>query len=493
MGIKPPSDMDLSLNTIPEHMHHIHLMGICGTGMGSLAGMLKEKGYQITGSDQAVYPPMSTFLANLGIEVIQGYRPENLKPHPDLVIVGNVITQVNSEAQELLRLELPFLSLPQAVAQLFLKDKISLVITGTHGKTTTSALLAAILDQAGLSPSFMIGGILRGYERNYQIGTGLYFVVEGDEYDTAFFDKGPKFLHYRPHYAVLTSIEFDHADIYSDLTAIQKAFSRFLSIIPENGLLVANGPDRRIQEILHQARCPRETYGLEPLWDWHLEELKTEEQGSRFKVYHGNQYVYSFDSPLVGQHNALNFLSLLPILLRIGLSLEDIARGLAGFQGVHRRQEVRGVRAGVTVIDDFAHHPTAVRETIQAIRSQYQDRRLIAVFEPRTNTSRRKVFQKDYVSAFEGADLILIREAPGLEKIQEEERFSSARLVEDLTASGKKARFFPDTDGILLLLSHELKEGDVVLIMSNGGFDNIHERLLDALESRTRPTSSSIE
>lgn len=232
---------------------------------------------------------------------------------------------------------------------------------------------------------------------------------------------------------------------------------------------------------------------MEPLWDWHLEELKTDERGSRFKVYHGNQYVYSFDSPLVGKHNALNFLSLLPVLLQIGLSLEDIARGLAGFQGVHRRQEVRGVRAGVTVIDDFAHHPTAVRETIQAIRSQYQDRRLIAVFEPRTNTSRRKVFQKEYVSTFEAADLVLIREAPGLEKIPEEERFSSARLVEDLTASGRKARFFPDTDEILLLLSDELKEGDIVLIMSNGGFDGIHERLLDALESRTRPISSSIE
>ncbi len=459
-------------------------MGICGTGMGSLAGMLKESGYRVTGSDEAVYPPMSTFLADLGIKVIQGYGPENLQPRPDLVIVGNVITRNNPEAQELIRLNLPFLSLPQALARLFLKDKISLVVTGTHGKTTTSALLASILDQAGLSPSFMIGGILRGYERNYQLGTGPYFVIEGDEYDTAFFDKGPKFLHYRPNCAILTSIEFDHADIYSDLTAIQQAFSRLLSIIPEDGLLVAYGPDSRVREILPQARCPVQTYGPDSRWDWHLEALEISGERSGFKVYHGNQYVTSFDSPLAGQHNALNFLSLLPILLRIGLSPDDIAKGLAGFQGVHRRQEIRGEQAGVTVIDDFAHHPTAVRETIQSIRTRYRGRRLIAVFEPRTNTSRRNIFQQEYPVSFDGADVILIREAPGLEKIPEEERFSSSRLVEDLVASGKRACYFSDTDGILAFLSSGLRKGDVVLIMSNGGFDDIHERLLDVLATK---------
>jgi UDP-N-acetylmuramate: L-alanyl-gamma-D-glutamyl-meso-diaminopimelate ligase len=476
--------IDLSNNRLPDKIQHIHLMGICGTGMGSLAGMLKEQGYHITGSDQAVYPPMSTFLANLGIEVKQGYGPGNLVPGPDLVIVGNVITQVNTEAQELIRLKLPFLSLPQALARLFLKDKISLVITGTHGKTTTSSLLASILDQAGLSPGFMIGGILKGYERNYQIGRGPYFVIEGDEYDTAFFDKGPKFLHYQPHYAVLTSIEFDHADIYPDLAAIQKAFARFLAILPRDGLLVAYGADPRIQEILSKASCPVETYGLESGWDWNLKELIPIEQGSRFKVFHGSEYVYTFDSPLAGRHNALNFLSLLPLLLRQGLTPVTVAKGLAGFQGVHRRQEVRGIRAGVTVIDDFAHHPTAVRETIQAIKAHYPGKRLVAVFEPRTNTSRRKIFQKDYVSAFAGADHILIREAPGLEKIPEAERFSSAQLVGDLTVSGQKAFFFSDTDEIVQSLSKDLREGDVVLIMSNGGFDDIHERLLAALDTR---------
>ncbi len=484
MEVKPPSSIDLSLNTLPEHIHHIHLMGICGTGMGSLAGMLKEQGFHITGSDQAVYPPMSTFLAGIGIEVRQGYGPQNLNPKPDLVIVGNVITQVNPEAQELIRLRIPFLSLPQALARIFLKDKICLVVAGTHGKTTTSALLASILDQAGLSPGFMIGGVLRGYERNYQIGRGPYFVIEGDEYDTAFFDKGPKFLHYRPHLAVLTSIEFDHADIYADLKAVQKAFARFLSILPEEGLLVAHGPDPRIQEILFQALCPVETYGLDARWDWHLEELTPTEKGSRFQVYRRREFFGAFDSPLAGKHNALNFVSLVPILTHLGLSPEMIARGLAGFQGIHRRQEIRGIQAGVTVIDDFAHHPTAVRETIQAMRAQYQGRRLIAVFEPRTNTSRRRIFQKEYGLSFDGADLVLIREAPDLAKIPEGERFSSNQLVKQLVTSGKKARYFPDTEEILAFLSGHLKAGDVVLIMSNGGFDRIHERLLALLSSK---------
>jgi UDP-N-acetylmuramate: L-alanyl-gamma-D-glutamyl-meso-diaminopimelate ligase len=476
--------IDLSQNRVPEQIRHIHLMGICGTGMGSLAGMLKEQGFWVTGSDQAVYPPMSTFLAHLRIPVKEGYGPENLDPLPDLVIVGNVITQVNPEAQALIGLGLPFLSLPQTLAHFFLKNKVPLVVTGTHGKTTTASLLASILDQAGLSPGFMIGGILKGYERNYQIGKGPYFVIEGDEYDTAFFDKGPKFLHYRPHYAVLTSIEFDHADIYPDIQAIQKAFARFLSILPRDGLLVAHGADARIQEILPKAPCPVQTYGLEPQWDWHLGGLEPQAGGSRVHVYHGGQYWQPFDSPLAGRHNALNFMALIPILLQLGVTPEAMAQGLAGFQGVHRRQDIRGIKAGVTVIDDFAHHPTAVRETIQAVKAQYPGQRLLAVFEPRTNTSRRKVFQREYGSAFEGADLILIREAPGLEKIPEEERFSSAQLVSDLKNSGQKAYFFTDTDGVLAFLEDHLRPGDVALIMSNGGFDNIHERLLATLEGK---------
>jgi UDP-N-acetylmuramate: L-alanyl-gamma-D-glutamyl-meso-diaminopimelate ligase len=449
--------------------------------MGSLAGMLKEKGYRITGSDQAVYPPMSTFLEGLDVPVRLGYGPDNLDPEPDLVIVGNVITRVNPEAQEVIRRNLPCLSLPQALAHFFLEGKIPLVITGTHGKTTTSALLASLLDQAGLTPGFMVGGILKGYERNYQVGSGPFFVIEGDEYDTAFFDKGPKFLHYRPHYAVLTGIEFDHADIYPDLKSIQEAFSRFIVLLPREGLLTVYGPDLRIQEIIDRAVCPVETYGLEGDWDWQVRNVQTHLQGSIFEVYRRGVFFRRFNSPLVGEHNALNTLSLIPILLHLGLSPEVIAGGIKEFQGVHRRQEVRGVKAGVTVIDDFAHHPTAVRLTLRALRAQYRGRRLIAVFEPRTNTSRRSVFQSEYPRAFEGADRIIIREPPDLAKIPEGERFSSQKLVEDLRNLDRQADYFPDTDAILEFLKGELRGGDVVLIMSNGGFDNLHQRLLDHL------------
>lgn len=467
---------------IPQPIHHIHLMGICGTGMGSLAGMLKEGGYRITGSDQAIYPPMSTFLEGLGVPVRLGYGPGNLDPTPDLVIVGNVITRDNPEAQELIRRELPCLSMPQALAHFFLDGKIPLVITGTHGKTTTSALLASLMDQAGLSPGFMVGGILKGYERNYQVGSGPHFVIEGDEYDTAFFDKGPKFLHYRPYYAVLTSIEFDHADIFPDLKSIQEAFARFIALLPEKGLLMVHGPDPRIREIIDRGVCPVETYGLGGDWDWQVRNVRTHLSGSTFDVYRRGVFFRTVNSPMVGEHNALNTLSLIPILLRLGLSPEVIAAGITGFQGVHRRQEVRGVKAGVTVIDDFAHHPTAVRLTLQALRAQYLGRRLIAVFEPRTNTSRRSVFQTEYPRVFEGADRIVIREPPDLAKIPERERFSSLKLVEDLRNLDRQADYFPDTDAILEFLKGELRSGDVVLIMSNGGFDNLHQRLLDHLE-----------
>ena len=322
-------------NRLPENINHIHLMGICGTGMGSLAGMLKEQGFLLTGSDQAVYPPMSTFLSTLGIPIREGYSPSNLTPPPDLVIVGNVITRINPEAQELIRLGLPYLSLPQALAHFFLKNRRTIVITGTHGKTTTSALLASVWIRPDFS-GFMIGGILKGYERNYQVGQGTAFVIKGDEYDTAFFDKGPKLLHYQPYYSVLTSIEFDHADIYQDLQSIQEAFARFLALIPEEGLLSAYGPDPRIREILPKASCPVETYGLEDNWDWQLTDLKIDRMGAAFSVFYRREFFHSFRIPLAGRHNALNCLSLIPVLCRLGLGPEQIAQGLSSFQGVHR-------------------------------------------------------------------------------------------------------------------------------------------------------------
>ncbi|MDD5154684.1 MAG: UDP-N-acetylmuramate:L-alanyl-gamma-D-glutamyl-meso-diaminopimelate ligase [Desulfovibrionales bacterium] len=475
------SDLDMSLNKVPEKLQCVHLMGICGTGMGALAGMLKEKGLEVTGSDTQVYPPMSTFLASLGIKIFQGYSPDNLGHDPDLVIVGNVIRRENEEVRGLAERNIPFLSFPQALSHLFLKGKIPLVVAGTHGKTTTASILAAILEHAGSDPGFMIGGIVKGFGRNYKLGKGPYFVIEGDEYDTAFFDKGPKFLHYQPQIAILTSVEFDHADIYRDLAEVKDAFRRFVRIIPASGALVAHTEEGIVREVVKDAPCPVIGYGEDKGLTWTLTDCLTEGEGTRLSVKKEGGFYAHFISPLIGRHNALNTLAVIAVLDRIGLSPEAIQAGLSSFQGVCRRQEVRGIKNGVTVIDDFAHHPTAVRETLLALRAAYPGRRLIAVFEPRTNSSRRRVFQDDYALSFDAADSIIVREPPGLENIPEQDRFSSRNLVKDLKTRGRTAYYFPDTDGILGFLKEHARGGDVIAVMSNGGFDNIHEKLLAIL------------
>ena len=474
-------DLDMCLNKVAEKVQSVHLMGICGTGMGALAGMLKEKGLQVTGSDTQVYPPMSTFLASLDIKIFQGYSPDNINHHPDLVIVGNVIRRDNEELRGLAEKNIPFVSFPQALKYFFLREKTSLVVAGTHGKTTTASILAAILEHAGLDPGFMIGGIVKGFGRNYKLGQGPYFVIEGDEYDTAFFDKGPKFLHYQPHIAILTSVEFDHADIYRDLAEVKDAFRRLVGIIPSSGALVAHTEDGIVREVIKDASCPVIGYGEDKGLTWTLADCLTEEGRTRFSVKKEGGFYAHFTSPLIGRHNALNTLAVIAVLDRIGLSPEAIQAGLSSFQGVCRRQEVRGIKNDVTVIDDFAHHPTAVRETLLALRAAYPGRRLIAVFEPRTNSSRRKVFQDDYALSFDAADFIIVREPPGLENIPEQDRFSSGSLVEDLKTRGRTAYYFPDTDGILGFLKEHARGGDVIAIMSNGGFDNIHEKLLAIL------------
>lgn len=477
------SDLDMSLNRMPEGIKTVHFMGICGTGMGSLAGMLKETGLQVTGSDTQVYPPMSTFLESLSIPVFKGYGAVNLEHDPDLVIVGNVITRQNEEAIALAERRIPFVSFPQALNHFFLASKISIVVAGTHGKTTTSSLLASILDSAGLDPGCMIGGIVQGFGRNYRLGRGEYFVVEGDEYDTAFFDKGPKFLHYKPELAILTSVEFDHADIYKDLDAVKAAFRSLVHIMPPNGVLVAYKDADSVREVIRDAECRIVSYGQEGNQglSWTLKDCLVEGQKTQFSVLKDRILYGEFVSPLVGVHNALNTLSVIAVLDGIGLTREDIQAGLSAFKGVRRRQEVRGVKNGITIIDDFAHHPTAVRETLAALRLAYPDNRLIAVFEPRTNSSRRKVFQQEYALSFDSADCVIVREAPGLEKISPEERFSSRTLVGDLIARNKTAYYFPDTSSIVEFLLKHSASGDVLAIMSNGGFDNIHQQLLERL------------
>lgn len=476
------AQLDPSLNCFPDAIHHIHLMGICGTGMAALAGMLKDSGYRVTGSDAQVYPPMSDFLADMGIDVFSGYGPENLQPHPDLVVVGNVITRKNPEAIALADLCIPYVSFPQALSHYYLTDKVSLVAAGTHGKTTTSSILATLLDNVGITPGFMIGGIVQAFGRNYNIGKGKYFVVEGDEYDTAFFDKGPKFLHYQPHVAVLTSIEFDHADIYDDLEAVKKSFERLVAIMPQDGLLVACLDDPVVREIVKSAPCRVAGYGLDANLDWSFSDLQVTPEGTHFKVLKDGTEFDNFTSVMPGRHNALNSLAVIAVLDHLGIDRKAIRQGLQEFKGVKRRQEVRGVVRGITVIDDFAHHPTSVSETLAALKDAYGGRRLIAVFDPRTNTSRRKVFQQAYVSTFDKADCILVKKPEPLKNIPIENQFSSEELARDLRQRKLDAHYFSATDDILAYLEGFVRDGDVVAFLSNGGFDNIHARFLTRLQ-----------
>lgn len=470
------------LNSVPEKLAHIHLMGICGTGMAALAGMLQASGYRVSGSDSQVYPPMSHFLENLHIPIKSGYGPDNLNPSPDLVIVGNVITRKNPEAIALANRAIPYLSFPQALAHFFIKSKTSLVITGTHGKTTTCSLLATALYHAGFDPSFMIGGIVGEFGTNFRLGKGNCFVSEGDEYDTSFFDKESKFLHYLPNIAIITSIEFDHADIFKDIEAIKRAFKKFVTLLPKEGLLIANLDDSNVAEIAQDAPCAVQGYGLNPSFSWSLGEVQIDQGISHFEVLRDSTPWSTMTVGLPGRHNCLNSLAVCAVMNHLGISSTSIGRGLKKFAGVRRRQEVRGVEKGITVIDDFAHHPTAVRETLAALKSSYSGRRLIAVFEPRTNSSRRAIFQKNYTEAFDAADHILLREPTPIEGLAKDELFSSARLAEDLIRNRHlTAEAFQTTDDILVRLSTLLRNGDVVAILSNGGFDNIHLRLLDQI------------
>ncbi len=449
--------------------------------MASLAGMLKQEGYRVTGSDQNIYPPMSLFLEELSIPVLSGYRAENLSPAPDLVIVGNVITKLNIEAVGLSHLKLPYLSFPQALKHFAFKNKRSVVISGTHGKTTTSSLAAWVLEKAGQDPGFMIGGIPRNFKTNFKLGKGDCFVIEGDEYDTAFFDKGPKFLHYNPWVTALTSIEFDHADIYRDLDHIIENFRKLIRLIPSDGLLIANCDDPVVSAEIEGAKCPVITYGFSKRAQFTATDISVQEDFTRLTIQKDGSDHLNISTPLYGRHNILNLLSVVAMADFMGLSAEAVADAATTFEGIKRRQEIVGEKKGILILDDFAHHPTAVRETVQAVKDKYKNRRLIAVFEPRSNSSRRNIFQDQYVSSFEAADMVMIPEPPMMEKIPPEERFSSGRLMEDLTTKGQEAFYLPDTDQLLEAMVKKAQVGDIFLIMSNGGFDDLHSRLLERL------------
>ncbi|MBN1932510.1 MAG: UDP-N-acetylmuramate:L-alanyl-gamma-D-glutamyl-meso-diaminopimelate ligase [Desulfobacterales bacterium] len=472
---------NLNNNQIPGNVKSIHLIAVCGTAMGALAGVLKDMGYTVTGSDQGVYPPMSTFLTQKGIQVSNGFDTENVSHGPDLIIVGNAVRRDNPEAQKMLQMQLNYCSMPQAINHFMANGKKPLLVTGTHGKTTTASILAWILHEAGLDPGFMIGGILKNFNSNYRIGKGKFIVIEGDEYDTAFFDKGPKFLHYNPFMAILTSVEFDHADIFQDLEHVRQTFNTFLSGISATSTLLAFDGDENVLDLLNDLQCRVVKYGRNTQTPWRLGDISVQPPWNFFEVLKADKIFKRFQTRLIGEHNLFNALAAIAVAENLDIPIDVITGALKTFQGIKRRQEIRGRKRGITVMDDFAHHPTAVRETIGAVKPFYPDGRIIAVFEPRTNSSMRDIFQNIYPLSFDSADLICIRKPPLLQKIPAGRRFSSEKLVTDLIDRGKDAHYFEDTPAIIDFLAQEAESGDLILVMSNGGFDNIHERLLEKL------------
>jgi len=470
-------------------MKNVHLIAACGVGMASLAGMLKEKGYRVTGSDGDVYPPMSTQLESLGIRLFTPYAAENIPGDTDLVIVGNAVSRENPEAMEAVRRGLATRSMPQAVEELFLPGKESIVVAGTHGKTTTTALAAWALVALGADPSFLVGGIPRNFPVSYRLGSGRHFVIEGDEYDTAWFDKGPKFLHYRPRIAILTGIEFDHADIYRDLPHLVESFRKLVRILPAEGLLVACADYAEVIEVAREAACPVLFYrtgdgpppGL-PSEPWEVRVTGGEGEFTRFRIGRGGES-HEFPMRLPGRHNAGNGAAVAIVLLQSGFPPGVVAGAFRGFLGVARRQEVVGEFGGVLLIDDFAHHPTAVRETIVAVRSRYPGRPVTAVFEPRSNTSRRKLFQREFAEALAHADSVVVAPVFGAEKFPPGERLDPEGVASAVRAAGRKAFHIEGIDRIVEHLA-AARPGELILVMSNGGFGGIREKLAAALGER---------
>jgi UDP-N-acetylmuramate: L-alanyl-gamma-D-glutamyl-meso-diaminopimelate ligase len=466
---------------------HYHLIGICGTAMASLAGMLQARGHHVTGSDQNVYPPMSTMLRDLGINVLQGFDRAHLTPTPDCVIVGNAIPRGNPEVEETLKRKLLYRSQAETVKEEFIRGRHSLAVAGTHGKTTTTSIAAWVMDQGELDPTFLIGGVAQNFGSSFRVTESDYVIVEADEYDTAYFDKGPKFMHYLPELAIVNNIEFDHADIYKDLDAVKLAFRRFMNLVPENGRLIAGWDSPNVRAVV-ESFGPRlftqlETFGTTEDARWQVRNADFSGGLSRFEVFRGQQRWGEFETPLLGEFNLLNCLAVIIAADAWGISREKIQTALASFKNVKRRAEVRGEQRGILVIDDFAHHPTAVRETLRALRARYRERRLIAIFEPRSWSSRLAVFQHDYANAFAAADYVVIANVFDSQKVTEKGRaLDTAELIEAISRQGKPAMALPGADEIVTHILPELREGDVVAIMSNGGFGGIHEKILAGLQ-----------
>jgi UDP-N-acetylmuramate: L-alanyl-gamma-D-glutamyl-meso-diaminopimelate ligase len=477
----------------PSKVRRIHLIAICGVAMAALAGMLKQRGYEVSGSDENVYPPMSSLLERWGIQIRSGFRPENLSvsgsPPPDVVVVGNKVSRDNPEVQALLASGIPFVSLPQALREFFLRGKRSIVVAGTHGKTTSTAMLAWVLEQAGRDPSVMVGGETKDFGGNFKLGDGELFVLEGDEYDTAFFDKGPKFLHYEPQALLLTAVEFDHADIYRDLDHVKAAFRRLIEILPDGAPLVVAADFPHALDVARRAGLVADSFGTDPKAAWRVESLRTGDRGALFEAVHDGSVETTLSIRLPGAINARNALGVYVLARHLGLTTQEILPGLRTFSGVARRQEVVGEFGGVTIVDDFAHHPTAVAGAIAAMRQHYPGRRLWAVFEPRSNTSRRKVFQEQYIEAFVQADRVIIGGVfhKTSDVVAADSLFSPQQLARDLNTRGIEARAFADVEVIVVALTRNARPGDVILLMSNGSFGGLREKLIGAFAGLNNP------
>ena len=461
---------------------HIHLIGICGSAMASLAGMLKQRGFRVTGSDTAAYPPMSDFLAALQIPVYQPFAVANLQPRPELIVVGNAISRGNVELEHVLDERIPFCSLPQILHDEFLRGKEVLVVAGTHGKTTTTSMLAWIFHTSGQQPSFLIGGIAENFGSSFALGQGRHFILEGDEYDTAFFDKGPKFLHYFPDAVILTSVEFDHADIYKDLDAVETAFKRLVNLVPRRGQIIAYDTGDSVQRCVGRAFCGVARYGSDARADWRVTNLRLEPARTSWSVVRDGQHWADFEFALGGEYNVWNATAAAALASSYGISRQEISAALKTFKSVKRRLEVKAQVNGITVIDDFAHHPTAIAGTLQALRSRYPGARLWAILEPRSNTLRRNVLQAKLAESLSLADEVIIAAVFKSDAIPETERLDLNAVAAKIVQQGRHARVIADVDSIVAAVAPEMRPGDVVAILSNGGFGGIYEKLPQRLK-----------
>jgi UDP-N-acetylmuramate: L-alanyl-gamma-D-glutamyl-meso-diaminopimelate ligase len=457
----------------------VYFVGICGTARASAAAAMHEKGVKVKGSDQNVYPPMSTFLAERRIEVISGYAEQNLAHKPDLVVIGNAISRGNPEAEYVLDHKLRYCSLPELLKEFFIRGKRSLVVSGTHGKTTTASLLTWVFEHNGLRPSYLIGGIPNNLGQGARFTDSEWFIIEGDEYDTAFFDKRSKFVHYLPEVAIINNLEFDHADIFANLEAIKTSFQHFIRLIPRNGLLLGNGDDANLSPLLNVTHCPVKRFGLGEGNAVQAFNLRYGPTATEFEI-----PSFKFHINLVGELNVRNALAVVACAKHCGLKNHQIQSAFDTFKGIKRRMEVRGIAGGVSILDDFGHHPTAIRETLRALRIKYPHQKVWAVFEPRSNTTRRNVFQSELAQSFGDADAVLVSQIARLEQLPAEQRLSPEKLMTDLKAAGKQAAYLPDADAIVAHLAQNALGGEVVCVFSNGGFGGIHTKLLERLGRR---------